>query len=174
MSERLILISGGPAVGKTTVGDVLEDRGSKVVHADTSGLLRWGSGKEIQTGASSAWLFTHPPHYDENAKDLLRKDGRFLEGWFPGIFRFFGIATDIVWLSPEWDMKVVMERMKTRDDNPFGTTKAQMAYSLIATVTMEFAVRGIALFKKNITMLDAASNTPEQLADLIEKKFKER
>ncbi len=132
--------------------------------------MRWGSEREIKAGASSAWLFSNPPHWDEDNKELLRKDGRYLEGWFPGIFKFFGIATNVKWLSPNWNLGVVIKRMKTRKDNPFGTTKAQILHSLIATVSMEVAVRLVAAFKKNVTILDAVSNTPEQLADIVLRK----
>ena len=83
------------------------------------------------------------------------------------MLRFVGIADQTYYLSPNWKLNVIVDRMNKREDDTFGKTKAQIVFSLIAAATFEFGMRAIAIFKKNVKILDASANSPEQLSSKI-------
>ncbi len=168
-----VLLTGLPGSGKSLVGSLLRDSGYAVIDADHSSLQTWGSEKSLKQNASFFWMWTHPPRWQESELPKLRSDGAptVLAGWYPGILPTLKHFDKVFYLSPRWDLRLLVNRMRQRQEKTFGSTEPQIATALIATVATEAAMRMIAFFNKKLIILDATKSPPE-LASVIAKELR--
>ncbi len=170
-TSSLDLITGVPAIGKSTIGKELMLRGYNVRDNDHSSFQTWGKLAQFKRDASVFWMLRHPPRWDEEAIPLLRTEGKktAVTGWYPGIFPTMKHFDNVYYLSPRFDFDLLIKRIRERNDKTFGSTNGQIVTSLIASMATEIGMRVIAVFKKNLRIVDAHLPA-KQTASIISAK----
>ena len=144
---KRILLTGMSGSGKSTVIRALAARGYKAIDTDYDGLSHWVN---MQTGQPAS-----PPAPDEYGWDELDwvwredriqrllanedEDILFLAGTSPNQGKFYPQFDHIVLLSAPTD--VIIERLTTRTNNPYGTTPRTLARVLDHIETVEPLLR---------------------------------
>jgi len=144
-----VLITGMSGTGKSSVLRVLADRGHRVVDTDTEEWSEW---------VDDGW------NWRENAIDALlegHEQGHlFLAGCHTNQGRFYDRLDGIVLLSAP--AEVLLERIETRFDNPYGKSDEERALVLRHLAEIEPRLRATATAE-----LDATAPLAE-VADRLE------
>jgi RNase adaptor protein for sRNA GlmZ degradation len=144
-----VLVTGMSGTGKSSVLRVLADRGHRVVDTDTEEWSEW---------VDDGW------NWRENAIDTLL-DGHaqghlFIAGCHTNQGRFYDRLDGIVLLSAP--AEVLLERIETRFDNPYGKSDEERALVLRHLAEIEPRLRATATAE-----LDATAPLAE-VADRLE------
>ena len=144
-----VLVTGMSGTGKSSVLRVLADRGHRVVDTDTEEWSEW---------VDDGW------NWRENAIDALLEGHQqghlFLAGCHTNQGRFYDRLDGIVLLSAP--AEVLVERIETRPDNPYGKSDEERALVLRHLAEIEPRLRATATAE-----LDATAPLAE-VADRLE------
>ena len=144
-----VLVTGMSGTGKSSVLRVLADRGHRIVDTDTEEWSEW---------VDDGW------NWRENAIDALlegHEQGHlFLAGCHTNQGRFYDRLDGIVLLSAP--AEVLLERIETRPDNPYGKSDEERALVLRHLAEVEPLLRATATAE-----LDATAPLAE-VADRLE------
>lgn len=152
-----ILITGISGTGKSTVGDILRQRGYDVIETDDPGWCVPEDGDATQPDHEWIWdegriidLITS--HTDQHL---------FVIGCRQNQGRFYDKLDHIVVLTAP--LEVMLDRVDSRMSNPFGKDLDQRATIEATKSEVEpLLVRGATL------VLDSSKSTPEQITDRLE------
>jgi len=133
-----VLVTGMSGTGKSSVLRVLADRGHRVVDTDTEEWSEW---------VDDGW------NWRENAIDALlegHEQGHlFLAGCHTNQGRFYDLLDGIVLLSAP--AEVLLERIETRLDNPYGKSDEERALVLRHLAEVEPLLRATATAELDAT-----------------------
>lgn len=126
---KRILLTGMSGTGKSTVINELATRGYKAVDADCDEFSEWVEvagnsgpfGSPVEAGKDWMWR-------EDRIQDLLSTedtDMLFLSGCAENMRKFFPQFDHVVLLSAPAD--VIVERLLTRTNNPYGTRLGEIA-----------------------------------------------
>ena len=141
-----VLITGMSATGKSTVVEALRAQGYRAVDTDDG----W-----CTTSADGEWVWNEPlieQLLDEGDDDIL-----FVAGTASNQGKFRDRFAHIVLLSAPID--VIVERLATRTNNPFGKSDAQRAQVRADTSEVEPRLRRVA---------DLELDTRRPLSDVVQ------
>ncbi len=173
--ESRVLVTGSPGAGKSTLCKFAIREGRAVIDTDDRSILSWGKG-ELPHGASFLYLLRNPPRFNWGELDKKFRDnpGAIAYGSVPPMPRELLRATSkehfdrIEYLS--LPVVHVAERLGNRDDNPFGTTKTQVATSMVYAFVLNTFARIASFIDKDRVRVHDARKSPEQLLkEIIEK-----
>jgi len=147
---KRVLLTGMSGTGKSTLIRELAARGHKAIDADNDGWSHWVNTRTGRPASPPApgeygwdeldWVW----HEDRIQSLLSIEDGDvlFLAGTAANQGRFYPQFDHIVLLSAP--VSVIVERLTTRTNNPYGTTPRSLARVLDHLKTVEPRLRNIA------------------------------
>ena len=141
-----VLITGMSATGKSTVVEALRAQGYRAVDTDYG----W-----CTTAADGEWIWNEP--LIERLLDDSRDDILFVAGTASNQGKFRDRFDHIVLLSAPLD--VLLERLATRVNNPFGKSDAQLEQVRADTSEVERRLRRVA---------DLELDTRRPLSDVVQ------
>jgi shikimate kinase len=143
---KRVLLTGVSGVGKSTVIDELAARGYKAVDVDDDQFSEWvtvvddsdTAGTPVEPGRDWVWR-------EDRIQELLSTedtDVLFLSGCAPNMGQFLPQFDHVILLSapPE----VIVERLRTRTNNPYGKRPDEVARVLDLVETVEPLLRNAA------------------------------
>ena len=136
---KRVLVTGMSGVGKSSVLIELRRRGHQTVDADDEGLAG--------AGPDGEWLWDEPRMHE-----LLSTEGAdvmFVSGTADNMRTFLPRFDHVVLLSAPAD--VMVERLTSRTNNPYGKQPHQIAESLAYKETVEPRLRRIATIEIDTT-----------------------
>jgi len=130
---KRVLLTGMSGTGKSTLIRELTELGYKAVDADAEGWSHWVEAEGNLTGANDGgdWVWR-----EDRVQHLLATEDAevlFLSGCAANMRKFFPEFDQIVLLSAPTD--VIVERLATRTDNPYGRRPEEVA-AVLANVDM--------------------------------------
>ncbi|MPY67802.1 AAA family ATPase [Deinococcus sp. SDU3-2] len=151
---RRVLITGMSGTGKSSVVRELARRGFRAVDTDTDDWSEWTTDAEGQPD----WIWREGP-----MRALLAEEARplFVCGCKSNQGAFYDSFDRVVLLSAPAD--VLLARLRTRTDNPYGKTEAEQAEVLGYLETVEPLLRAGANLE-----LDSGRLSVAELADALE------
>ncbi len=170
MKER-VFITGSPGSGKSTLEEIDRRSGSPTINTDDRKMLGWGRKEgELPEGVSFLKLLrTYSPRFDwgEIHKQTDEKPGARLYGATPPNLR------DLLRMISKGEFErieylnlpavLVPQRLKDRKGNPFGTSDAEVATSVVYAVVMNPVMRLASLIDSKRVRIHDARKPPEQL-----------
>ena len=136
---KRVLVTGMSGVGKTSVLDALRRLGYRAVDSDYDGLS--------ELAADGEWRWN-----EQRMQELLStedSDVLFVSGTSDNMGRFLPQFDLVVLLSAP--AEVMVRRLATRTNNPYGREAEQVAESLQYKETVEPLLRGIATIEIDTT-----------------------
>lgn len=152
---RRLLVTGMSGTGKSSVLEELARRGYRTVDTDREEWSVWGADERGDAG----WLWREDP-----MAALLAEDpgaGLIVAGCHSNQGRFYDRFDRVVLLSAP--AEVLLSRLRTRTNNPYGKTAAEQAEVLGYLETVEPLLRAGADLE-----LDSGSLSVAGLADRLE------
>ena len=132
---KRVLLTGMSGTGKSTVINKLGELGYKVVDTDYGGFT-----VEVDSGAGAERLWR-----DDRIQEVLSADNAdvlFISGTSRNQVKFYPQFDHIVLLSAP--AHVLVERLTTRTNNPYGKKSDEVAETLRLLQTVEPLLRGLA------------------------------
>lgn len=161
---KRILLTGMSGVGKSTLIAELAARGFKAVDVDSDAYSHWVEveddsavpGTPVEPGRDWVWR-------EDRIQDLLATQDAevlFLSGCAPNMGKFRSQFDLIILLSAP--AEVIVERLRTRTNNPYGKRSEEVARVLDLIETVEPLLRRIAHHE-----IDTAAPLDEVVAKLL-------
>lgn len=147
---KRVLLTGMSGTGKSTLIRELAARGYKAIDTDYDGWSHWvnmRTGQPVSPPAQGeyGWEELDWVWREDRIQSLLSAEGEdvlFLAGTAPNQVKFHSQFDHIVLLSAPAD--VIVERLATRTNNPYGTTPRSLARVLEHLETVEPRLRRVA------------------------------
>lgn len=164
---RRILLTGLSGVGKSTVTDALAARGYQAVDADSHEFSEWvavssddqSPGTPVEPDRDWVWRAERIHALLANTTDELL----FVSGCAPNMGQFLPHFDQVILLSAP--AEVMVERLATRTNNPYGKTPEEVARVLDLRDTVEPLLRRIATHEIDTSVpLDAVVASVLRLA----------
>jgi len=151
-----VLLTGMPGTGKSTTIGRLAERGYKAVDLDYGG---WTEVRASEEGEETLWV------EDRVARLLAAEDAAvlFISGAARNQTKFYAQFDHIVLLSAP--VAVMVERLHSRTNNPYGKDQAELAAVLRLKETVEPALRRAADLEIDTTI--PADDVVRRLIDLV-------
>jgi dephospho-CoA kinase len=151
---KRVLLTGMSGTGKSTVISALAARGYKAVDADCDVFSEWvafsngSGGSESPVEPDRDWVWR-----EDRIRDLLsteNADMLFLSGCAQNMGQFLPLFDHVVLLSAP--ANVIVERLGTRTNNPYGKQPEEVARVLSLRETVEPLLRRVASHEINTSV----------------------
>jgi shikimate kinase len=157
---KRVLLTGMSGTGKSTVIRELTARDYKAIDADADGWSEWVEVDGNPTGAKEGkdWMWR-----EDRIHELLATEDAgvlFVSGCAENMAKFFPQFDHIVLLSALPD--VIVERLATRTNNPYGRRPEEVAQVLSNLQTVEPRLRSVAGHE-----VDASAPLDEVVAEVL-------
>jgi shikimate kinase len=168
---KRILLTGMSGTGKSTVIRELARRGYKAVDTDYDGWSHWvnmysGLPASPPPPGEYSWEDLDWVWHEERMQTLLSVEGEgilFVAGTSPNQGKFYAWFDQIILLSAP--AEVIIERLTTRTNNPYGTTPRTLARVLEHLETVEPRLRAGA--GHEIDTSEPVDTVVEQILQLV-------
>jgi shikimate kinase len=166
---KRVLLTGMSGTGKSTLIRELALRGYKAIDTDYDGWSHWinmGTGLPVPPSGAYEWHDCDWVWHEERMQALLSVEGEgvlFVAGTAPNQGKFYSRFDFIILLSVP--AEVIVARLTTRSNNPYGTTPRSLARVLEHINTVEPRLRATADYE--IDTSDAPQLIVEQILQLV-------
>lgn len=158
---RTLLITGMSGTGKSTVMDLLRARGFGAIDTDTA---QWSQLVTLPGETEAGWVWR-----EEKMRDVLalpRSGPLFVSGCVSNQGEFYPQFDHVVLFTAP--APVLLERVRTRTNNPYGKTAAEQREILEYLTTVEPLLRQGADMEINTAELSAEA-VADRLATLAQR-----